>query len=101
MTEIPVELRDALSGVLHDLVAGRVPHERLTWVRNYGSGGATLVPQPDAIWTHPQADAVKTAAGDWHVVLPLWTAEESPSDLSAEVRVKRDGTADLLDVHVL
>ncbi len=101
MAEIPLDLREPLSRVLQDLVAGRVPDEQLTWVREYGDGGATLVPQPDAIWTHPYADAVRTAAGNWHVVVPLWTRDEAPSDLSAEIGVSADGTAELLDVRVM
>ena len=40
-------------------------------------------------------------SGGWSVVMPLWTSEESPSDLSAELEVTPDGEARILDVHVL
>lgn len=90
-----------LDQLIDDLVAGRVPFEKLRRVREYEHTGATLVRPPDAIWSHQRADAVAVATGGWHIVLPLWTTEESPSDLSAKVRVDADGTAELLDVHVL
>jgi hypothetical protein len=34
-------------------------------------------------------------------VVPLWTTDESPSDLSAEVDVTPDGIATITGVHVL
>lgn len=52
-------------------------------------------------WSHPYTDAVRTNDGGWQVGLPLWTADESPSDLSAEVLVAPDGTAVVYSVHVL
>lgn len=70
-------------------------------MRRYGANGATLVRQPDDLWHHRYADAVRTNDGGWHVVVPLWTTEEAPSDLSAEVLVGPDGTATLHNVHVL
>lgn len=101
VTQVPTPLRPALTRLIDDLVAGHVPSEKLTWVQQYGRTGAILVRPPDAIWSHPRTDAVAVATGGWHIVLPLWTTEESPSDLSAEVQVDADGTAELLDVHVL
>src|SRR3712207_1174311 len=101
MGNVPKELRGQLEGALDDLVSERVAEERLVWVRNYGESGATLVSPPEAIWSHPRTDAVATQAGGWHIVLPLWTTDEAPSDLSAEFRVDADGTVELLDVHVL
>jgi hypothetical protein len=73
----------------------------LAWVREYGDHGATLVTQPDEIWAHPSTEATPRLDGGWHVVLPLWTSEAAPSDLSAEVVVSPDGVARLIDVHVL
>jgi hypothetical protein len=34
-------------------------------------------------------------------VVPLWTTDESPSDLSAELTVRPDGVVTLDDVHVM
>jgi hypothetical protein len=82
------------------LVRGEIP-DLLHWVNNYGPTGAVLVEQPDAIWDHRCTDAVKTSDGGWHLVLPLFTATESPSDLSAEVTVDSNGNATIRDVHVL
>lgn len=101
MADIPLPLRPVLARLVDDVVAGRVPPEKLTWVRQYGSTGATLVPPPEAIWSHEWSDAVPVDSGGWHVVLPLWTTEESPSDLSMEVGTDAEGRAKLLDIHVL
>ena len=100
MTAVPPGLRPAVGAELERLVAGELPH-LLTWVRDYGDDGATLVPQPDAIWDHPGTDAVLTVDGSWALALPLWTTQESPSDLSAHVTVSADGTVTIEDVHVL
>jgi hypothetical protein len=40
-------------------------------------------------------------SGGWHLVVPLWTTDESPSDLSAELLIAPDGVATIHDVHVL
>lgn len=100
MTRIPDEVQGAVRQELDALVAGQRP-EDLLWVRRYGSTGATLVQQPDEVWDHPYADAVRTQDGGWHIVVPLWTTDESPSDLSAEFLVQADGSAILHNVHVL
>jgi hypothetical protein len=97
---IPVELRPALAHELDRLVRGELV-TLMECVTNYGSQGAVLVPQPETIWEHPFADAVQTHDGGWHVVLPLFTAAESPSDLSAELIIDPSGIATLHDVHVL
>jgi len=97
---VPVELRAAVRSRLERLVAGELP-EHLVWVRNYGTSGAALVPQPDLIWEHPGSDTVPTDDGGWHVVVPLFTETESPSDLSAEIVIDATGTATVYDVHVL
>ena len=97
---VPVELRIAIGAELAALVRGDRP-ELLTWVREYGDDGATLIAQPDDIWTDGRTEMTRTVHGGWHVVLPLWTVDESPSDLSAEVDVSAEGAAQLLVVHVL
>jgi len=97
---VPEHLRPTVRKELDALVRGERP-DALEWVHAYGDHGATLVRQPDDVWDHPHADAVQTAAGGWHVVVPLWTTSESPSDLSAEVVVAADGSATLHNVHVL
>ena len=97
---MPEDLRAPVAALLSALVRGDLP-DQLTWMENYGPAGAALVPQPSGIWTHVRADAVRRDDGGRHLVLPLWTAEESPSDLSAEVAVGPDGTAEILDVRVL
>lgn len=97
--QVPDAVRTAVRQELDALVAGARP-EHLTWVRRYGASGARLVRQPDACWDHPGADAVRRDDGGWHVVVPLWTTDESPSDLCADVVVQPDGRAVLQDVRV-
>jgi hypothetical protein len=63
--------------------------------------GARLIEQPDEVWRHPAADAVAVASGGSSIVVPLWTEDESPSDLSAELMVDEEGAAVLRDVRVL
>lgn len=97
---VPIELRPALAEVLQQLVGGEFP-DMLHWVGEYGSRGATLVQQPRAIWSHRWTSVTRTSDGGWHIVLPLWTTDESPSDLSAELVVEPSGAVQLHDVHVL
>lgn len=63
--------------------------------------GCDALRQPEEIWSHTYADAVQTRDKGWYVTVPLWTTDESPSDLSAEVLVQSDGIARLHAVHVL
>lgn len=49
--EVPPELRESLRERLDALVRGEHP-EMLMWVHEYGDDGATLVRQPEDIWTH-------------------------------------------------
>jgi hypothetical protein len=98
--EVPVEVRIVVREEVDRLVAGDLPN-LMTWVHAHGSSGATLVPPPEDWWAHPWSDAVPMQSGGWHVVVPLWTTEESPSDLSAEVEVSQSGQARITDVHVL
>jgi hypothetical protein len=100
MAEIPEMLRPAVRAQLDALVRGELP-EMLLWVHQYGDGGAVLVVQPDEIWNHPWSDVLQRIDGSWSVVVPLWTEDEAPSDLSAELSVDASGTATLDDVHVL
>jgi hypothetical protein len=81
-------------------VNGELP-EMLHWVREYGATGATLIEQPPAVFDHPHANAVALSAGGWHVVVPLFTTDELPSDLSAELVVGPTGEARITGVHVL
>ena len=89
---IPMDVRAAVSEQLDRLVKGDLP-DLLIWVRRYGQNGATLAVQPTTTFDHSRADAVMTDDGGWHVVVPLFTTEESPSDLSAEVLVDARGQA--------
>jgi hypothetical protein len=99
--EIPTSLRPAIAHELAKVVRGEMP-EMLTWVNDYGGAGATLIDQPDDIWTHRWSDAVEVGSGGgWHVVLPLWTTDEAPSDLSIELVIGSDGSASVQDLHVL
>ena len=100
MTSVPAELRTPVFAQLQALVRGDLP-ELLTWVRQYKGTGAALVTQPMKIWTHDDTVVTPIEGGGWHIVVPLWTSDESPSDLSAEVSVNPDGHARITDVHVL
>jgi hypothetical protein len=48
---VPDHLRSAIAAELSALERGERP-DLLVWVHRYGERGATLVVQPDAIWTH-------------------------------------------------
>lgn len=100
VTPIPEHLRPAVARQLDRLVQGQLP-ELLTWVRQYGQGGAVLIAQPNELWEHAGCDAVRTDSGGWHLVVPLWTTEESPSDLSAELIASPDGEVQITDIRVL
>ena len=100
VTTVPQDLRIAIFAQLQALVRGDLP-ELLTWVQQYKGIGTALVTQPMEIWTHRDTEVTPTRDGGWHVVVPLWTSDESPSDLSAEVTVAPDGRARITSVHVL
>jgi hypothetical protein len=100
MGQIPEAHRAALRTALDDLVAGRHP-ELLTWVKDYGESGTELIAQPDDIWEHPWTDYEPRDDGSAYIVFPLWTRDESPSDLSAVCELDASGRATGLDVHVL
>lgn len=100
MAVVPEHLRPRIGPLLTALVRGERP-ELLTWVHDYGEHGATLVEQPEDIWSHEWTEVGQRDDGGWWFALPLWTTDESPSDLSAEGSVSSDGQAILEDIHVI
>lgn len=100
MPTIPERYRTAIRQQLDALARGDSP-ELLTWVHEYGPNGAVLVIQPEAIWTHPDSIVEARANGTAWGVVPLWTFDESPSDLSAELEIDVQGRAVIVDVRVL
>ncbi|MEH3075055.1 MAG: hypothetical protein PGN11_00005 [Quadrisphaera sp.] len=99
-TPVPEHLRAAVRVELDALVRSERP-EMLTWVREYGEDGATLVIQPEEIWDHPASTWGPVDAGGWWVTLPLWTVTECPSELSAELGIDISGKATLETVRVM
>ena len=97
--EVPRRRRQALRVALDELVAGRRPH-MLTWVRKYGRSGTELLRQPDEIWTHRWTDYAERPDGSAYGSLPLWTIDQSPSDLSVAFEIGVDGSAQLTDLRV-
>jgi hypothetical protein len=97
---VPDQLRAPLRAELDALTRGERP-SLLTWVKAYGASGAVLVAQPEDIWTHPDSQVERRQDGTGWGVVPLWTAEESPSDLSAEFEIDADGRVEIRDVRVL
>lgn len=100
MAGIPQVHRDAVREALDALVAGQRP-ELMTWVHAYGEAGAELISQPDEVWEHPRTEYLPREDGSASIVVPLWTREEAPSDLSAECEVTTSGGVEITDVHVL
>jgi hypothetical protein len=97
MGNIPEAYRMAIRRELDALTAGERP-DQLLWVREYP---ATLIPQPEEIWTHSWADLETRADNSAWCVLPLWTTDESPSDLSVEIEIDTEGRVTIHDLHVL
>ena len=85
---------------MDQLAAGGRPG-LLTWVSAYGHSGTKLVAQPDEIWSHQWTNYAEREDGSAYGSVPLWTTDQSPSDLSAEFEVTPSGTVSLTDVHVL
>ena len=98
--EVPRRRRQALRVALDELVAGRRP-EMLTWVRKYGRFGTELLRQPDEIWSHRWTDYAERSDGSAYGSLPLWTIDQSPSDLSVVFEIGADSSAQLTDLRVL
>ena len=97
---IPDQYRASVRAELDALVRGERP-SLLTWVNVYGASGAVLIIQPDDIWSHPDSQVELRHDGTAWGVVPLWTNEESPSELSAEFEVDAHGRVEIRDVHVL
>ena len=97
---IPERFRASIKDELDALVHGE-RRELMTWVVQYGDHGAVLIEQPDEIWTHAGSNFVERSDGSAYGLVPLWTTDESPSDLSAEFEIDVHGVARLSDVHVL
>jgi hypothetical protein len=107
---IPDPLRPVIADALTKIVAGdeeslrrdgilRNQGDLWLWVREYP---AELVPQPAEIWTHRHSEAGELDDGSgWWVVLPMWTKEESPSDLSLEMTVLSTSQGLQAEVHNL
>jgi len=100
MAEVPEIYWPAMRIALDELVAGERP-ELMVWVRRYGDTGAELIRQPDSIFRHPRTDFWERSDGSVGGVAPVWTAAESPSDLSIEFDISPSGDVNLTDLHVL
>ena len=113
---VPKRFRPALAEVVGRLAAldyeglkrdgtdPRPDSDLSMWIRNYGDGGATIVPLPGEAWAEADAWPVDASPGQWWVVLPLWTREHGMSDLSMEATVTEspDGVMVVIsDIHVL
>ena len=94
---IPEKYRDAIRRELDALVHGE-NLEMLTWVTSYP---ARLVRQPDLIWSHADSEVIERDDGTAFGLVPLWTADETPSDLIMEFEIDRHGAATISDVRVL
>lgn len=94
---VPEQYREAIRAELDALVDGKHP-EMMRWVTAYP---ARLVRQPDLIWSHPESEVIERNDGTAFGVVPLWTADEAPSDLSVEFEIDRHGAVTISDVRVL
>lgn len=97
MGVIPEKYRDAIRAELDALTDGKNP-EMMTWVAAYP---AQLVHQPNSVWSHPESEVIERDDGTAFGVVPLWTTDEAPSELSAEFEIDRRGAVTISDVHVL
>ena len=96
MRTVPESSRAAIRRELDALAAGERPHVML-WVHEYP---AVLVRQPDDIWTHRLTDFKRREDGSAWAELPLWSTNESPSDLTASIEVSATGHVSIRDVRV-
>ena len=97
MGVVPDRYRGAIRAELDALADGQRP-ELMTWVAAFP---AELVRQPDLIWSHAESEVVERDDGTAFGVLPLWTADETPSGLSVEFEVNQHGEVTISGVHVL
>lgn len=68
-------------------------------VRDYlADYGATLVELPDHTWRTSVAQWMET---HWDILVDLWTAEESRSDLVLEGKVVETSTGPRLTIHMV
>jgi hypothetical protein len=96
MGVVPEQYRDAIRAELDALVRGDRP-EMMTWVTAYP---ARLVRQPDLIWSDAQAELIERDDGTAYADLPLWTTDESPSDLTVVLEIDSLGTVTISDLRV-
>jgi len=106
---VPDRFRGALRELVHrlvirdyeGLVRDQLAHDGFElWIGDYPG---ELVDLPDAVWDVAEAGET-SAAGTWWVVVPLWTDDEGPSDLSMEGTIVEAGSelvVTINDVHVL
>ncbi|WP_420371467.1 DUF7668 domain-containing protein [Kribbella sandramycini] len=80
------------------MTAREVPEQLLEWVDSYP---AVLIRQPDDVWTHRYTHFLERDDGSITFEIPLWTTDESPSDLTAQIELEADGRIHIYDVHVL
>ena len=97
---IPERFRPSVRAALDALSSGDLP-DMLAWVEQYGADGATLIRQPEEIWEHPDSQIEVRSDGSAWGVVPLWTTDENPSDLSAEFALNAAGRVEIRDVYVL
>ena len=100
MQRLSLTIRDAIQGLIEDLVAGNFEGieadgraGRLTGAEikdAIAQYGRTLVPPPSDIWNECSGNQVDGHMGMWAVDVPLWTREEGRSDLTLSLWV-RDG----------
>lgn len=91
--KIPRRYWGTIREALDSLVRGDRP-ELLTWV-----APEELLRQPDEIFLWAQS-VIRGPEG-LEIDLPLWTKDHSPSDLTAQIVIGRDGKATISDVHVM
>jgi hypothetical protein len=101
---VPEHLRPAVAAELDQLVRGARP-QMMQWVHRYGprgepDRGAILIDQPEEVFDHRYTSVIEMDDGGWALDLPLWTTEESPSDLTVSMTVDVDGAVTIDDLRV-
>ena len=77
----------------------------MLWAHRYRPRGepdrsAILIDQPDEIFDHRYTSVIEMDHGGCALDLPLWTTEESPSDLTVSMTVDVDGAVRIDDLRV-